>query len=119
MVFGAEGTARLGLTLERLLAGLDTLGVKRTTAFEVVQRIAYDSVPPQRALAYDYLRHACVGMRATTTQVAEALDLPSNTARYRLEELAAYQVVRRISRGGDDGRSDLWLTGPMGRPPNA
>ena len=29
-VYGAEGTARIGLTLERLLAGLDTLGVDRT-----------------------------------------------------------------------------------------
>ena len=31
-VYGAEGTARIGLALERLLAGLDTLGVERALA---------------------------------------------------------------------------------------
>ena len=45
-VYGAEGTARIGLTLERLLAGLDTLGVDRKTAMKVVEAVALDSVPP-------------------------------------------------------------------------
>src|SRR5262249_993863 len=31
-IYGAEGTARIGLALERLLAGLDTLGVERKKA---------------------------------------------------------------------------------------
>ena len=35
-VYGAEGTARIGLTLERLLAGLDTLDVDRAIALDVV-----------------------------------------------------------------------------------
>jgi hypothetical protein len=39
-IFGAEGTARLGLTLERLLAGLDTLGVDRAIAFGVVETVS-------------------------------------------------------------------------------
>jgi hypothetical protein len=47
-IYGAEGTARLGLTLERLLAGLDTLGLERATALNVVETIAMDSVPPTR-----------------------------------------------------------------------
>ena len=51
-VYGAEGTARIGLTLERLLAGLDTLGVDRETAMEVVETVALDSVPPYRRRAY-------------------------------------------------------------------
>jgi hypothetical protein len=54
-VFGAEGTARLGLTLERLLAGLDTLGVDREDAFRVVEAVALDSVPPLRRRAYEWL----------------------------------------------------------------
>jgi hypothetical protein len=32
-IYGAEGTARIGLALERLLAGLDTLGVPRDLAW--------------------------------------------------------------------------------------
>ena len=50
-IYGAEGTARLGLTLERLLAGLDTLGVKRTTARQVIRTVVMDSVPPLRTKA--------------------------------------------------------------------
>ena len=57
-VYGAEGTARIGLTLERLLAGLDTLGVERETAMKVVEAVALDSVPPSRRRAYEYLRDA-------------------------------------------------------------
>jgi len=45
-IYGKEGTARIGLTLERLLAGLDTLGLDRKAALDVVEGIAMDSVPP-------------------------------------------------------------------------
>jgi len=105
VVYGAEGTARLGLTLERLLAGLDTLEVDRDTAFDVITRVAFDSVPPQRLSAYTYLLWDCNGEAATTSKIATALGLPTKTVRRRLEELAAYRVVKRIS--GDRG-ADEW-----------
>ncbi len=57
VVHGAEGTGRLGLSLERLLAGLDTLGVDRDVALNVVETVAMDSTPPIRRRAYEYLRH--------------------------------------------------------------
>jgi hypothetical protein len=113
-VYGAEGTARLGLTLAALLDGLDMLGVDRATAFAVVQEVAYDSVPPQRLAAYEYLRWDCECQAATTTKIAEAMALPTVTVRRRLEELAAYGVVRRIA--GGQGKADKWQTGPWGRP---
>lgn len=47
-VYGAEGPGRLGLALERLLAGLDILGLGREEAVEVVTAVALDSVPPLR-----------------------------------------------------------------------
>ena len=47
-IYGAEGTARIGLALERLLAGLETLGMDRKKALAVVEAVALDSVPPQR-----------------------------------------------------------------------
>ena len=52
---GAEGPARIGLALERLLAGLDTLGVDRAIALDVVELVALDSVSPIRREAYEYL----------------------------------------------------------------
>jgi hypothetical protein len=109
-VHGAEGTPRLGLMLERLLAGLDTLGVEREAAFKVVESIAYDSVPPQRLKAYRYLRY-CKG-EVPTTKVAAALGLPTKTTRWRLEELAAHGVVKRIVQG--QGHPDLWSAAAWG-----
>ena len=54
-VYGAEGPGRLGLSLERLLAGLDALGVERKIALEVVISVALDSTPPLRRNIYRYL----------------------------------------------------------------
>jgi hypothetical protein len=113
-VYGAEGTARLGLTLERLLAGLDILGVDRRTAFDVVEKVAFDSVPPQRVEVYAYLLHNRKCKPTTTREVGEALGLPANTVRRRLEELMAYGVVMRSPF--QKGVADEWITGPMGRP---
>jgi hypothetical protein len=109
-IFGAEGPARLGLTLERLLAGLDTLSVNRATAMDVVEAVAKDSVPPLRRRAYEFLagRQDLVGGPefVPTSAVAEALGLPTNTARRALEDLAAYALVKRIA--GGQGKADQW-----------
>jgi hypothetical protein len=83
-IYGAEGTARLGLTLERLLAGLDTLGVAREVALNVVETVALDSVPPLRRRAYEFLLHTPppAGKDGFTTRsVAAAMGLHTNTAR--------------------------------------
>jgi hypothetical protein len=103
-VHGTEGPARLGLTLERLLAGLDALGLDRARAFDVVRRIALDSVPPLRRRAYTWL--AAQQTPQATTAVAAAIGLPSNTARRVLEDLAAYRLATRDSQG--QGKADLW-----------
>jgi hypothetical protein len=117
IVLGAEGTARLGLTLERLLAGLDTLGVEREVAFDVVKSIAMDSVPPLRREAYEFLRFDCPKCTATTLEVAKALHLSTTAARRTLEDLAAYGVVRRLPKSDTGKRSDQWITGKWGQPP--
>jgi hypothetical protein len=103
--YGAEGTARVGLALERLLAGLDTLGVDRCTALDVVEAVAMDSVPPLRRAAYQYLASSETGS-ANTAGIAKAIGLPTNTVRRALEDLAAYDLVKRISAG--QGHADVW-----------
>jgi len=102
-IYGAEGTARIGLALERLLAGLDTLGVDRTTALEVVKTVALDSVPPLRRRAYECV---CKYRNVETADVAIELGLPTNTTRRILEELAAHNLIIRRSQG--QGKADLW-----------
>jgi hypothetical protein len=107
-VYGAKGVARLGLTLERLLAGLDTLGVARKTALRVIKAVALDSVPPNRRAAYDHLTALRKrGKEAVnTTTIRDALALPTNTVRRILEELAAYGLVDCRPQG--QGKADLW-----------
>jgi hypothetical protein len=102
-ILGAEGTARIGLALERLLAGLETLGMDRTAALAVVKDIALDSVPPLRRRAYDYVPK---DNTVETTAVAVELGLPTTTTRRILEDLAAHGLLVRISQGS--GKPDLW-----------
>jgi hypothetical protein len=127
-VYGAEGTARIGLALERLLAGLDTLGVDRTTAMEVIESVALDSVPPIRRRAYEFVgsdsaepdreiaygpeddagKKEVLGSGIPTSAVARALGLPTNTVRRALEDLTAYELIERIGQGRRN--ADLWKT---------
>jgi hypothetical protein len=110
-IYGAEGTARIGLMLERLLAGLDVLGVERERALAVIEAVAMDSVPPLRRRAYEYLERYAeqkpLSPAVETAEVAKNLGLPTNTVRRALEDLAAYGLVERTSQG--QGKSDLWL----------
>jgi hypothetical protein len=107
MIYGAEGTARIGLALERLLAGLDTLGMERKKALAVVKKVALDSVPPLRRSAYDCVRKYSERYDPVeTADVAIELGLPTNTARRILEDLAGHGLIVRRSQG--QGKPDLW-----------
>jgi hypothetical protein len=112
-VYGAEGTGRIGLALERLLAGLDTLGVERETAVKVMEAVALDSVPPLRRRAFDYLRaerHGLPGWEQFkaigTPIIAQAMGLPTVTVRRALEDLAAYRLIDRQKGAG--AKADQW-----------
>jgi hypothetical protein len=104
-IYGAEGAARFGKALERVLSGLDCLGVKRSKARKVIRTIAFDSVPPNRLSVYRYLK-SLKGRQADTTTIATTVKLPTNTARRTLEELVIYGLAARDSQGL--GKADLW-----------
>lgn len=104
-IYGAEGAARIGKALERVLSGLDCLGVKRAKARKVIRTIAFDSVPPNRLSVYRYLKGQ-KGKLYSTTIIAEAVKLPTTTARRALEELVIYGLAERDPQG--QGRADLW-----------
>ena len=103
--YGVEGTARFGKALERVLSGLDCLGVKRSKARKVIRTVAFDSVPPNRLSIYRHLKRLGSAY-ATTTAVAKATKLPTVTTRRVLEELVVYGLAERISQG--PGKADLW-----------
>ena len=97
-VYGAEGPGRLALSLERLLAGLDALGLEREAALKVVEHVAMSSTPPIRRHAWEALALGPL----TTRRVADRLRLPTSTARRALEELMAHGLVVRLEEGGAD-----------------
>jgi hypothetical protein len=107
-VYGAEGTGRIGLALERLLAGLDVLGTDRAIALDVVERVALDSVPPQRRQAYELVNaRTLVGKITKTSDLAAEMGLPTVTVRRILEDLAAYGLIAREGKG--QGKADEWI----------
>ena len=102
-IYGAEGTARIGLALERLLAGLDTLGVERETAMEVVLSVALDSAPPLRRAAYKTVEQHNDRRNRRRGHRARAAD--QHRAPHPRRP-AAYGLVTRELQG--QGKADLW-----------
>jgi hypothetical protein len=96
-IHGAEGPGRIGLCLERLLAGLDVIGLDRDAALTLVQTVARHSCPPIRVKAFDLLNDA----PQTTSAIADALRLPTTTTRRILEDLLAQGLAVR-ERGKDE-----------------
>ena len=98
-----EAPTRLIIVLDRLLAGLDTLGTSRCDAWAAISRCALDSIPA--------LRLACIvdlvdRDEAETSAIAERVGYPTTTARRALEELHAHGLVNRIDQG--KGHSHAW-----------
>jgi predicted transcriptional regulator len=93
--------------LERVLSGLDCLGLKRSKARKVIRTIAFDSVPPNRLRVYKHLK-SIEPSYADTTTTAKAVTLPTTTTRRVLEELVVYGLAERNSQG--PGKADLWRT---------
>ena len=108
-IHGAEGPGRIGLCLERLLAGLDVIGLDRDAALTLVQTVARHSCPPIRVKAFDLLNDA----PQTTRAIADELRLPTTTTRRILEDLLAQGLAVR-ERGKDEageekkGGADEW-----------
>ena len=75
-------------------------------------------MPQQRRQVYEYLRFGKgKGKSVGTREIADGLPrpLPTKQVRYKLEELAAYGVVKRGPFR--PGKEDVWWTGPWGNPP--
>jgi hypothetical protein len=104
LVPDAEAPARLVVVLERLLAGLDSIGLERAEAWTVIRETALDSIPALRRRVLVHLS-TIEGPRATT-EIAEALDYPTQTARRALEDLNLHGITQKLSQG--QGKADLW-----------
>jgi hypothetical protein len=90
-IHGAEGPARMGLSLARLFIGLNAIGIDRKHAMGIIEGIALSSVPPNRRRVLEQLGQT----PAATEEIAKRSGLPENTVRRVLEELAVYELARR------------------------
>jgi hypothetical protein len=100
----AEAPARFVIMLAALLEGLRLIGIDESTAWALVTKVAFDSMPAQRRRVIEHLR---VSDTTTTKEAATALGLPTTTTRRTLEDLAAHGLVLR--RGGEKTNdADTW-----------
>lgn len=99
----AESPTRLVLVLQRLLGGFDAIGLDRDTAWPILTRVSFDSIPALRLNLMTVLDG--VGT-ASTTEAATHAGYPTQTVRRGLEDLAAHGVVYRRPQGA--GKADHW-----------
>jgi hypothetical protein len=105
LIPGKEVPTRLAKALYQLLNGLERIGVQRARAWELVSKVALDSMPLIRQeVVVALLKREDP---ATAPVLATDLGYPTSTTRRSLEDLACYGVVARTSQG--EGRADLWL----------
>jgi hypothetical protein len=104
LVPAAEAPGRLVKQLVGLLNGLDAIGVPRPDAWNVINQMAWDSLPTLRRKILAYLYG--VDQPQTTTEVATAVAHPTTTTKRTLEDLTAHNVVLRDPQG--KGKADLW-----------
>jgi FaeA-like protein len=104
LVPDAEAPTRFVKQLERLLAGLDVIGLPRDEALQIVGRVALHNMPGVRLACLDFVYRA--EGPVATREIAAALDYPTTTIRRTLEDLTAHKVLKRTSQG--QGKDDLW-----------
>jgi Bifunctional DNA primase/polymerase, N-terminal/Primase C terminal 1 (PriCT-1)/DeoR-like helix-turn-helix domain len=104
----AEAPARFGNMLAQLLEGLRAIGLDPATAWQLVTKLAFDSMPAQRRKMIEHLADA----ETTTTKAAAAvLGVPTTTARRTLEDLTAHSVLTRTP-AEKPGEPDTWALTP-------
>jgi len=98
-----EAPARIALVLRRVLDGLAAIGVDRRQAWDLVAKIALDSMPAIRRTVLEAL--AARTSPVATKALGEALGYPTTTTRRALEDLAAHGIAYR---DGGAGGPDLY-----------
>jgi hypothetical protein len=101
LVLDAEAPTRLAKQLERLWAGLDTIG--HPDGWQVVVRVGLDSIPKLRRAV---MLQLVADEWRTTTTIAAGVRHPTRTTRRALEELTAHNVCER--EAGGEGHADKW-----------
>ena len=106
LIPGAESAIRLVKVLAMLFRGLLDIGTSRPRAWELVTKVALDSMP---ALRHNVLLMMLTNLETDewkTSTLATNLNYPTVTTRRALEDLNCYGIVTRTSQG--EGIADIW-----------
>ena len=87
-----------------LFRGLLIIGTNRECAWELVTKVALDSMPALRRNVLTMMLDNPDTLDWKTKELAEDLGYPTNTTRRVLEDLNCYGIVWRM----DDGNADIW-----------
>jgi hypothetical protein len=100
-----EGPGRIVIALRYLLHGMAVIGVPEADRWRLLAQIASDSMPASRWTLLEHLVDR-TGL-TTTTEISEAVDMPSPTARRHLEDLTLLRATSKVG-GASRGRPDQW-----------
>lgn len=106
LIPGAESATRLVKVLALLFRGLLDIGTTRERAWELVSKVAFDSMPALRRNVLLMMLNNQTITEWETSKLATGLNYPSVTTRRALEDLNCYGIVTRTSQGV--GNADIW-----------
>ena len=110
LVGDAEAPTRIIKQLGQVWRACGLLGLPGAESWEVVQRLALDSIPKLRGAVVRYLAGPVdllgTPRTANTTEVRIAVSHPHRTVVRALEDLNAHHVIDRVSPG--KGHADMW-----------
>lgn len=106
----SEYPARIAKIFRRLFSGMLSVGVGRARAWELLAKIAFDSMHKIRRQIIELFieRH---GEPLPTSAIALSLGLPTTTTRRALEDLTAHGALVRAkieNPNGKGGNQDAW-----------
>jgi hypothetical protein len=104
LIPGAESATRLVKVLAMLFRGLLIIGTNRERAWELITKVALDSMPALRRNVLTMMLDNQDTLDWKTKELAEDLGYPTNTTRRVLEDLNCYDIVLRM----EDGNADVW-----------
>lgn len=113
LIHDPEGPARFGKALCALWRACGLLDLDRDAAWDVVFRVARDSMPKLR---WQVLAALAKGELATG-QVSRAVWHPTKSTKRALEDLTAHRVIKRIPRREAGSRDDHWRLSEQAMPP--
>jgi hypothetical protein len=104
LVMDAEAPTRIVKGLTQLWRAAGCLGLEPASAWEMVLWVGLDSIPKLRRSVLDFLERRATP--ASTTEIAEAVEHPTQTTRRTLEDLTAHRVT--VRHPGGEGHADRW-----------